>query len=153
MRLTTPTLHARIRLPMKFLRLGIPFLGALALLAFVTGCATTGQTARESTLTRAGFHQVMATTPKQKAIMAQLPANSISRVSKDGAVWFVFPSQTNDSAMVGTAAQLNEYNVLTRSQQMQPISLSNGRVATWNSFGGPAWSWGGRTTVIAPPGS
>ena len=126
-------------------------MSAAALRVFAGGCAT-GQTARENTLERAGFHSVTATTPTQISLLNQLPANSISRVRKDGSVWFVFPNQATSSAMVGTAANLREYQILTRSQHMQPMGVSTVSISSWSSFGGPRWGWR-TTTSRRPPGS
>ncbi len=133
---------------MKFFQFGVCTVGALALMFLAAGCATTGQTAREGVMASAGFHQVSATTPQQKALLAQLTANTFSRVSKDGASWFVFPNHATSSAMVGTAANYQEYLRLARVQYMPTIGVNTLPVASWNGFGGPRWGWGSPTRRV-----
>ncbi len=108
---------------MKKLTIGFRVLSALAISIFAIGC-TNGQQSKENLLATAGFRNVLATTPQQKTLLAQLPPNQISTVQKDGKTWFVFPNQTNGSAMVGTQAQYTQYRQLAFAQKISWTNLS-----------------------------
>jgi hypothetical protein len=125
---------------MKKLLVGFRYVGAVAVALFAIGCSN-GQSQKENLLATAGFHNVLASTPQQKTLLASLPANQISTVQKDGKTWFVFPNQAAGSAMVGTQAQYTQYRQLAFAQK---ISDQNLQAAQLNSMPPVGWgAWGG----------
>ena len=125
---------------MKKLIIGLRVSSALAISIFAIGC-TNAQAQKENLLVTAGFHNVLATTPQQKTLLAGLPPNQISTVQKDGRTWFVFPNQAAGSALVGTQAQYTQYRQLAFAQK---ISDQNLQAAQLNSMPPVGWgAWGG----------
>ncbi len=126
--------------------IGLRFAAVLAAAALVAGCASNGQTAKENLLATAGFHNVLATTPQQKSLLATLPANQISTVQKDNKIWYVFPNHATGSAMVGTPAQYTTYRQLAFAQKISDQNLQAAQLNSmppmgWGAWGGGFWGW------------
>lgn len=131
---------------MNKLLVGLRFLSALAISMLVIGC-TNGQAQKENLLATAGFRNIAATTPQQKTLLAQLPANQISTVQKDGKTWFVFPNHAAGTAFVGTQAQYTSYRQLAFAQKisdqnLQAAQLNSMPPVGWGAWGGPMWGPG-----------
>src|SRR6266487_1267565 len=100
-------------------------LSAVAALAFVTGCASTGTTTaaasqkKESMLQQAGFKTKMATTPKQQQRVSQLAQGRVSAVKYNGKLYYVYPTATKNQIYVGKQAQFNAYKQALQAQQGQ----------------------------------
>jgi hypothetical protein len=100
-------------------------LSAVAALAFVTGCASTGTTTaaasqkKESMLQQAGFKTKMATTPKQQQRVSALAQGRVSAVKYNGKLYYVYPTATKNQIYVGKQAQYNAYKQLLQNQQGQ----------------------------------
>jgi hypothetical protein len=100
-------------------------LSAVAALAFVTGCASTGTTTaaasqkKESMLQQAGFKTKMATTPKQQQRVSALAQGRVSAVKYNGKLYYVYPTATKNQIYVGKQAQYNAYKQLLQAQQGQ----------------------------------
>ncbi len=139
------SLIAQTKTNMKILTIGFRVFSALAISIFAIGC-TNGQQSKENLLATAGFRNVLATTPQQKTLLAQLPPNQISTVQKDGKTWFVFPNQASGSAMVGTQAQYTQYRQLAFAQKisdqnLQAAQLNSMPPVGWGAWGGMGWGW------------
>ena len=129
---------------------GIRLVGSLAFILFASGCATTTATTetRESLLGGAGFHSVTASTAQQKKLLAQLPANEISKVQRNREIWFVFP-QAGNTALVGTQAQYTAYLQSTAARHVQPVPLhSSLKTPVFTSWGGTTWATNAQATRI-----
>ena len=94
----------------------ISSLWVAALLAFVSGCATTKNT--EELLSAAGFKAHPATTAQQQAHIKSLPAHKVSAVQKGGKTYYVFPDVARNVLYVGQSAEYEQYKKLRRQQEL-----------------------------------
>ena len=130
--------------------IGLRLLSALTVMLFAAGCATTATETRESLLTSAGFHSVTASTSQQKKLLAELPANEISKVQRNRDIWFVFP-QADNTALVGTLAQYTAYLQSASAHHAQPAPLhSSLKTPVFTSWGGTTWATNTQATRIPP---
>ena len=114
---------------MKKLLTLISVLCAVAILLFVTGCASTGTTAtaaspqKESMLQQSGFKIITVTTPKQQQAINGLAQYRVSAVKYNGKLYYVFPTATKDKIYVGKQKQFDAYKkALAAQQASQPAS-------------------------------
>lgn len=84
-------------------------LAATLLAALATGCATSPVKRAENMLTQSGFKAVPITTAAQQQEVANLPADRISPVKRNGQVYFVFPDPSHKMIYVGNKTQLHAY--------------------------------------------
>ena len=118
-------------------------LGAIALLAFGAGCASTRST--ENTLVAAGFKIITPSTPAQEAKLQTLPADKVTMIQNDGKTYYVFPDKAHNQAYVGGPQQLQAYRALCSEQQ---IARENLDAAELNQDPGFGWGgWGGWVAV------
>lgn len=126
---------------MKQLLTAFKMLGALALLALATSCATTSTTtAKTDLLTAAGFKLVNADTPQKQELLQSLPAGQLSRVTFKGKTFYVQPASTPNQAYVGTPAEYQTYQQMRLEQKMTNDNLMAAQMnadamARWNSWG------------------
>ena len=79
-------------------------------LVFLTGCATTKkQEQTESLLTMAGFKALKATTPAQEQKLMALTPGTVSKVTRQGNVYYVYPDQSHKTLYVGNPTQYQTY--------------------------------------------
>lgn len=90
--------------------------GAIAALALITACGTTGGgggssviAQKEALLAQSGFKVVTATTPKQQQAVKGLAQGRVSAVKYNGKLYYVFPTGANDRFYVGKQKQFNAY--------------------------------------------
>ncbi len=87
--------------------------GAMAALALLAACQTTGTTdvvaQKEALLQQSGFKVITVTTPKQQQAVTGLPDNRVSAVKYNGKLYYVFPTAQNDRIYVGKQKQFNAY--------------------------------------------
>ena len=105
-----------------------------ALLALVSGCATTKQT--EDLLSAAGFKAQPATTQAQQAHLKSLPAHKVSSVQKGGKQYFVYPDVAHNVLYVGQEAQYQEYRKLRQQEeeQVHPADQTEFNAALWGDW-------------------
>ena len=116
------------------------FFGALALLALVTGCATTQTTQTTDLLTAAGFKLVTADTPKKQELLKSLPAGQLSLITWKGKNFYVQPDVPNNRAYVGTPKEYQAYQQLRLAKQ---LSNDNLMAAQMNQDAMDNWgAWG-----------
>ena len=116
------------------------FIGALALLALATGCATTQTTQTTDLLTAAGFKLVSADTPKKQALLKSLPAGQLSLITWKGKIFYVQPDLPNNRAYVGTPKEYQAYQQLRLAKQ---LSNDNLMAAQMNQDAMDRWNvWG-----------
>lgn len=109
---------------MKKLLTLINITGAIAALALITACQTTGtsQSAvaqQEALLAQSGFKVITVTTPKQQQAVNGLPQNSVSAVKYKGKLYYVYPTTTKDKIYVGKQKQVNAFKKALAAQQAQ----------------------------------
>jgi hypothetical protein len=109
---------------MKTLTILTNLAGAMAVLALITACQSTGTSQstaqQESLLAQSGFKTVMVTTPKQQAAVSKLAVGTVSPVKYQGKLYYVYPTATKDKIYVGRQKQVNAYNRAVAAQQTQP---------------------------------
>jgi hypothetical protein len=97
--------------------------GAIALLAIATGCASTQTTQTTDLLTAAGFKLVTADTPKKQELLKSLPTGQVSLITWKGKQFYVQPDVPNNQAYVGTAAEYQTYQQLRLAKQLSNDNL------------------------------
>ena len=135
---------------MKKILTSFQFLGAILLLALVTGCATTKHT--EQMLTDAGFKPVVASTDKQLQHLKSLPADKLSVAKVNGKTFYVFPDPAHNRIYVGNAQAYQDYQqavvyakTAASSREMSALGEDGGgaddsRWVEWSNNSG--WSYG-----------
>jgi len=107
--------------------------GAMAALALMAACQTTGSTQavaqKETLLAQSGFRVVTVKTPKQQQAVNGLAQNRCSAVKYNGKLYYVFPTATKDRIYVGKQAQFNAYKKAVAAQQTAAASQQ----ASWNA--------------------
>jgi hypothetical protein len=102
--------------------------GAMAALALMAACQTTGSTQavaqKETLLAQSGFRVVTVKTPKQQQAVNGLAQNRCSAVKYNGKLYYVYPTATKDRIYVGKQAQFNTYKKALAAQQAQQASWS-----------------------------
>jgi hypothetical protein len=123
-------------------------LGAAALVALATGCATpkekqATQQQTESMLLASGFKVVPATTPDQQQQIKTLPAGRISAVNRSGKAYFVYPVHAKNILYVGNNNQYLAYQQLAQQSQVQ-VLVKQEDEAMSRSLASPGWEapWG-----------
>jgi len=127
--------------PMKQFLTPFKILGAMALLALASSCATTSTTtAKTDMLSAAGFKLVTADTPQKLELLNSLPAGQLSKVTFKGKTFYVQPSATPNQAYVGTPTEYQAYQQARLEQKMSNDNLMAAQMnadamARWNSWG------------------
>ena len=102
--------------------------GAMAALALMAACQTTGSTQavaqKETLLAQSGFRVVTVKTPKQQQAVNGLAQNRCSAVKYNEKLYYVYPTATKDRIYVGKQAQFNTYKKALAAQQAQQASWS-----------------------------
>ena len=119
----------------------IKTLTVLALVAIVTGCASTPQ-ATTDLMTAAGFKTVAADTSAKANLLKTVPAGQLSLITYKGKQFYVQPDVANNRAWVGTPAEYQTYQQLRTAKQ---ISNDNLIAAQMNQDAMDGWGpvWGG----------
>jgi hypothetical protein len=86
-------------------------ISAVALVAIITGCATSPAKRTEKLLTQSGFKAVPATTAAQQQQMKSLPAAKVSLVKHKGQRYYVYPDPVRNVLYVGKKAQFQAYQI------------------------------------------
>jgi hypothetical protein len=119
--------------------------GALALLAFAVGCASTKST--ENRLMAAGFKVITPSTPEQHAKLQTLPANKVTMIQHEAKTYYVFPDQAHNQAYIGGPQQFAAYQALCAEQRIASENLQAAELNQDPGFGWGAWGgwgrWGG----------
>ena len=131
--------------------IGLRLAGSLAVILFAAGCATTPSETRETMLLNSGFRSATASTAQEKTFLSQLPANQISKVQRNSEIWFVFPTQPANSALVGTQANYTAYLQRASAAHVQPVPLSNLKTPVFRGQGGTLWGTRAQATRIQRP--
>ena len=99
---------------MKKLLTLINIAGAMAALALLAACQTTGTgqsviAQKEALLAQSGFKVITVTTPKQQQAVSQLTVGRVTAVHYNGKLFYVFPTGTKDKIYYGHQKQFNAY--------------------------------------------
>ena len=82
--------------------------GWLCALLFVFGCASKQQ-GTEKFLTWSGFKTVPAATPARQELLVSLPPDQLSKVSRNGTNYYVFPDRSRRLFYVGKQTEYDSY--------------------------------------------
>ena len=133
------------------------FLAALALAAFVAGCASNNDLLdRENAVVGAGFKVITPSKPDQEAILRKLPADRVTQITYGGKIYYVLPDLKNNQAYVGGPKQYQAYQQFREDQRLNaksgaPSSSSSsitvvevtetdwGGWGGWGPMGEPGW--------------
>jgi hypothetical protein len=102
--------------------------GAMAALALITACQTTGTSQsvaqQEALLAQSGFKTIAVTTPKQQQAVSKLPQGTVSAVKHQGKTYYVYPSAAQDKIYVGKQTHVNAAKKAVAAQQAQAAQQS-----------------------------
>jgi len=112
-------------------------LGAIALVALATGCATTS-TSTTDMLIAAGFKLITADTPKWQELLNTLPKGQISMITWKSKTFYVQPASASTQAYVGTPKEFQAYQQLRLAKQ-----LSNDNLMAAQMNQNAMYGWGG----------
>jgi len=134
---------------MKHLLLSVLTL-VLAVATF-SGCATPSRSAQnEARLAAAGFRVIPATTARQLELVRTLAPGQLTRVTREGKPYYVYPDEAQQQLYVGEEAQYQAYQARleideaaradARAAQQSLMEARNDDLPQWNE----AWgSWTG----------
>jgi hypothetical protein len=95
------------------------------LLALALGCQTYQQNKRENLLEAAGFRMVAANTPERIDALNNLPAGKISRVDRDGTIFYVFPDAAGCRCLrVGKQEQYDRYRRMATERNQNVLDTT-----------------------------
>jgi len=97
---------------------------AIAALALISGCQTTGGSQsvvaqKEALLAQSGFKVITVTTPQQQQAVNGLTQGRVSAVKYNGKLYYVYPTATKDKIYVGKQKHFNAYKQNLTAQQGQ----------------------------------
>jgi len=105
-------------------------IAAIAVLALMTACQTTGGgqsvvAQKEALLTQSGFKVITVTTPTQQQAVNGLTQGRVSAVKYNGKLYYVFPTVTKDKIYVGKQKQFNAYKqALAAQHASHPMTMA-----------------------------
>src|SRR5262249_19170977 len=86
------------------MRTRISIAGCGLVLLLLTGCVSQRKTT-EQMLTWSGFKKIPAATPAKQELLASLPRGQISKVTRNGKPYFVYPDQKQKLFYVGNQTE------------------------------------------------
>ena len=114
---------------------------ATALLALITGCAST-TTQTTDLLSAAGFRLVPADTPQKQELLATLPQGKLTLIVWKGKQFYVQPASSNQ-AYVGTPTEYQAYQQLRLAKQLSNDNLMAAQLNQQSMYGwGRVWGPG-----------
>ena len=127
---------------MKQAKIATQLVCAVALAAFLPACGTTGSSTGTTAspqqlvaqLSQAGFRPYSAKTAAQKAHIQSLPADKITKVTRQGKNMWVYPDSANNQIYVGNSAQYKAFRDLRKAQSGQ--DSEEDLVTSFNTRGG-----------------
>ena len=103
--------------------------GAMASLALMAACQTTGTTQsatpqKEALLAQSGFRVITVTTTRQQQAINGIPQGRVSAVKFNGRLFYVFPTATKDKIYVGRQKQFDAYKQALTAQHASHPSMA-----------------------------
>jgi hypothetical protein len=124
---------------MKKLSTLTSIVSAMAALALMTACQTTGTSQavsqKEPLLTQSGFKVVTVTDPKQQEAVSGLAQGRVSAVKHQGKLYYVYPTSTKDKVYVGRQKHYNAYKQALANQQGQQQMAGQSLMPTLETAG------------------
>src|SRR6516165_4865907 len=111
---------------MKHLFTGFNLIGAIALLAFIVGCANTQHT--ENLLSAAGFRTIAANTPQRQEHLKTLPPDRVTVAQRHGKTYYVYADPAHNQIYVGNQSKYQRYQQLRQANNLAQESLENAQL-------------------------
>lgn len=131
---------------MKLIHNTFKALAAVALTALAVGCSTDLKE-KENLAVAAGFKIITPTKPDQVALLPTLPKNTLTKITYQGKLYYVFPDVKHNRAFVGGPAEFQAYAKLHQEKQISDQNLEAAQMnqmAAMNQMNWGAWGgWGG----------
>ena len=117
---------------------GFGLASVFALVVLLLGCAHTGQT--ENLLSSAGFTTVSATTPQRQQHLKALPPYRVTKVRRDGKIYYVYADPAHNQIYVGTQFQYYRYRDMRleknlAQENVQDADLTDDMENGWDVWG------------------
>src|SRR6516164_8758444 len=135
---------------MKQRRVLFIMIGATALLAFMTGCATTPIASTQdkaNMLIAAGFKTISPKTAEQQQRLQQLQTGQVAQIQKNGRTYYIVADPTQNVVYVGGPAEYQAYQQLRAQRQLAQENLQTAEMyqdaaMDWGTWGGWGVGWG-----------
>jgi hypothetical protein len=111
---------------------------AMAALAVMTACQTTGTSAaasKEPLLAQSGFKTITVTTPQQKQAVNGLAQGRVSAVKYNRKLYYVYPTAKQDQIYVGKQKHYTAYKQALAAQQGQQQMAGQALMPTMETAG------------------
>lgn len=121
------------------------FLPLTLVAALLAGCAAIQRAENNSTeqlLTAAGFKVLPANTPDRQAKLAELKPYTIARQIKGNNVYYLYPDDQNQFALVGDQTAYSKYQSLVVQQQISDQNVMAAQMETMPGMWGGWGYWG-----------
>ena len=125
---------------MKHLFTGFNLIGAIALLAFIVGCANTQHT--ENLLSAAGFRTIAANTPQRQEHLKTLPPDRVTVAQRHGKTYYVYADPAHNQIYVGNQSQYQRYQQLRQANKLAQESLETAQLNSMSAQYADMWGLG-----------
>ncbi len=119
---------------------------ALALGVLAIGCSSPKQNGQ--LLSAAGFRIVPATTPGQRAHLQTLQTGKITKVVRQGIIYYVYPDKQKEALYVGEQSQFDTYQELRLDNRLQQERMRAAQMNHESAFA--PWGEWSSTGFIQP---
>ena len=134
---------------MREKRVSFILIGATALLALITGCATTTTSTQDQAnmLVAAGFKTITPKTPAQQQKLQQLQTGQVAQIQKNGRTYYIVADPPRNLVYVGGPAEYQAYQQLRAQRQLAQENLQTAEMyqdaaMQWGAWGGwGRWGW------------
>ena len=134
---------------MREKRVSFILIGATALLALITGCATTTTSTQDQAnmLVAAGFKTITPKTPAQQQKLQQLQTGQVAQIQKNGRTYYIVADPPRNVVYVGGPTEYQAYQQLRAQRQLAQENLQTAEMyqdaaMDWGTWGGWGAGWG-----------
>ena len=124
-------------------------IGAIALLGFMAGCATTQTVTQDqrNMLVAAGFKTITPKTPAQQQKLQQLQTGQVAQIQKNGRTYYIVADPLQNMVYVGGPREYQAYQQMRAQRQLAQENLQTAEVyedaaMQWDAWGGWGVGWG-----------
>ena len=105
----------------------ISIAGCGLVLLLLTGCVSQRKST-EQLLTWSGFKKVPAATPARQDLLASLPRGQISKVTRNGKPYFVYPDQSRKLFYIGNQTEYESFQSFAGDERAMLTTRSGAEV-------------------------
>ena len=134
---------------MNQIRTTLNIAGVIALLAFMTGCATTATFPQDKAnmLVAAGFKTVTPRTAAQQQKLHQLQTGQVVTIQKNGRTYYIVADPHQNLVYVGGPHEYQAYQQMRAQRQLAQENLQTAEMyqdaaMQWDTWGGWGMGWG-----------